>query len=154
MSFRTATQNTLLRRSAFSQALNSNPRLFSPFSSPSPLPLRQFHTTLPKMTVHNIATEAEFEETVKKYPVVLVDAFATWCGPCKAIAPTIAKFSNEEQFKDVHFVKIDVDELAELSQKLGITAMPTFVLYKNGEYSDKVVGAKREEIENLLLSTV
>jgi len=104
------------------------------------------------MTVHNIATKAEFTETVKKYPIVFVDAFAVWCGPCKAIAPLIAKMSEEEEYKDkVRFVKIDVDELPDVSQELGISAMPTFVVFKDGEISsDKVIGAKPQDIVNLL----
>ncbi|KAI0103688.1 thioredoxin-like protein [Nemania sp. FL0031] len=112
--------------------------------------LRQFHTTLPKMTVHNIATKAAFEEAVKTHKVVIVDAFATWCGPCKAIAPLVAKLSDQEQFKDFHFVKIDVDDLPELSQELGITAMPTFVAFKDGEPSGKVIGANPKAIEKLV----
>ncbi|KAI1809800.1 thioredoxin-like protein [Poronia punctata] len=144
MSFRAATQITS-RRSAFATFKHQ----LLPLSSS----LRQFHTTLPKMTVHNIATEAEFDETVKKYPVVLVDAFATWCGPCKAIAPLIVKMSEEERFKDVFFAKIDVDELPQLSQKLGITAMPTFVAFKDGKLvEEKVVGAKPNDIQALLAS--
>ncbi|KAI3323539.1 12 kDa excretory-secretory antigen [Xylariaceae sp. AK1471] len=108
------------------------------------------------MTVHNIATKAEFNEAVKKYPVVFVDAFATWCGPCKAVAPLVAKMSEEDQFKDkVHFVKIDVDELPDLSQELGITAMPTFVVFKDGEITgEKVLGAKPQEIRDLLVKHV
>ncbi|KAI0817367.1 thioredoxin-like protein [Xylaria sp. FL0064] len=113
-------------------------------------PLRQFHTTSPNMTVHNFATKAEFEQAIKKYPVVLLDAFATWCGPCKAIAPVIAKMSEEEQYKDVYFAKIDVDELPELSQELGITAMPTFLAFKDGEPAGKIMGANPAAIQKLV----
>ncbi|KAI1114418.1 thioredoxin-like protein [Nemania sp. NC0429] len=114
--------------------------------------LRQFHTTLPKMTVHNLLTKDAFQEAVKNNNVVIVDAFATWCGPCKAIAPVVAKLSDEERFKDVFFAKIDVDDLPELSQELGITAMPTFVAFKGGEPGGKVVGANPKAIENLVTS--
>ncbi|KAI1131310.1 thioredoxin-like protein [Nemania abortiva] len=138
MSFRVATQFAL-RRSAL-PALNIHYRRSA---------LRQFHTTLPKMVVHNIESKAAFEEAVKTHKVVIVDAFATWCGPCKAIAPLVAKLSNEDQFKDFYFVKIDVDDLPELSQELGITAMPTFVAFKDGEPSGKVVGANPGAIQKL-----
>ncbi|KAI1163705.1 thioredoxin-like protein [Nemania serpens] len=114
--------------------------------------LRQFHTTLPKMTVHNLLTKAAFEEAVKTHNIVVIDAFATWCGPCKAIAPVVVKLSDEERFKDVFFAKIDVDDLPELSQELGITAMPTFVAFKNGEPGGKVVGANPKGIETLVTS--
>ncbi|KAJ8115553.1 hypothetical protein ONZ43_g4644 [Nemania bipapillata] len=103
------------------------------------------------MTVHTIETKAAFDEAVKNHSVVIVDAFATWCGPCKAIAPIVAKLSDEEQFKDVYFAKIDVDDLPELSQELGITAMPTFVAFKGGELSGKVVGANPGAIQKLVV---
>ncbi|KAI1190116.1 thioredoxin-like protein [Nemania serpens] len=144
MSFR-ATTRIPLRRSALS-VLNHNHyqhRLSS---------LRQLHTTQPKMTVHNLLTKPAFDEAVKNHNIVIVDAFATWCGPCKAIAPVIVKLSEEERFKDVFFAKIDVDDLPELSQELGVTAMPTFVAFKNGEPGGKVVGANPKAIENLVTS--
>ncbi|KAI0193147.1 thioredoxin-like protein [Astrocystis sublimbata] len=144
MSFRAAS-HLATRRAAFS-AFPSLPARTQPLS-----PLRQFHTTLPNMVVHNIETKAAFDEAVKKYPIVLVDAFATWCGPCKAIAPVLLKLSDSDKFKDtVYFVKIDVDHLPDLSQELGITAMPTFIAFKDGEPAGKVTGAKPQEVENLI----
>ncbi|KAI0482020.1 thioredoxin-like protein [Xylariaceae sp. FL0804] len=115
-------------------------------------PQRQFHTTRPNMTVHNLSTKAAFDEAVKSNKVVMLDCFATWCGPCKAIAPILAKHSNEEEFKDVFFAKIDVDELPELSQELGITAMPTFMIFKDGnaEPAEKLVGANPNALVSLL----
>ncbi|KAI0486115.1 thioredoxin-like protein [Xylaria cf. heliscus] len=141
MSFRAAI-HLASRRAASAAALPAlNPRIST---------LRRFHTTPPNMTVHNIETKAAFDEAVKQHSVVIVDAFATWCGPCKAIAPLIAKLSDEDKFKDVHFVKIDVDALPDLSQELGITAMPTFIAFKDGEPSGKVTGAIPQEIQNLI----
>ncbi|KAI1321910.1 thioredoxin-like protein [Xylariaceae sp. FL0255] len=114
---------------------------------------RNFSTSSPRMTVHNIETKAAFDEAVKNNKVVLLDCFATWCGPCKAIAPVLAKMSNEDQFKDVFFAKIDVDDLPELSQELGITAMPTFMVFKDGEATpaDKLVGAAPKALQDLLV---
>ncbi|KAK1776014.1 thioredoxin [Copromyces sp. CBS 386.78] len=103
---------------------------------------RFFTTSSPKMTVHNIATTEEFKEAIAQNQIVILDAFATWCGPCKAIAPQIAKWSEEPQFKDaVYFAKFDVDALPDLAQELGIRAMPTFVIFKDGEKADEFVGA-------------
>ncbi|KAJ2972772.1 hypothetical protein NUW58_g9116 [Xylaria curta] len=62
----------------------------------------------------------------------------------------VCSISNEETYKDFHFAKIDVDDLPELSQELGITAMPTFVAFKNGEPNGKVIGANPAEIKNLV----
>ncbi|KAI1393986.1 thioredoxin-domain-containing protein [Hypoxylon trugodes] len=114
--------------------------------------LRQFHTTSPNMTVHNYQTADAFKQAIKDNKVVLLDCFATWCGPCKAIAPILANHSNDEQFKDIHFAKIDVDDLPELSQELGITAMPTFLLFKDGniEPAEKLVGANPNALVTIL----
>ncbi|KAI0176119.1 thioredoxin-domain-containing protein [Hypoxylon sp. FL1284] len=113
---------------------------------------RHFHTTSPKMTVHNIATTEEFKTALKENKTVMLDCFATWCGPCKAIAPLLAKHSNEEKFKDIFFAKIDVDDLPELSQELGITAMPTFMIFKDGEMApaEKLVGANPNALVAML----
>ncbi|KAI1298930.1 thioredoxin-like protein [Xylaria venustula] len=97
-----------------------------------------------------VHSKAEFDEAVKKHPVLFLDAFAVWCGPCKAIAPILADWSNQERFKDVFFAKIDVDALPELSQELGITAMPTFIAFKDGEIAGKFVGARPDKIEELI----
>ncbi|KAK3983989.1 thioredoxin-like protein [Cladorrhinum sp. PSN332] len=118
---------------------------------PIPISTRLFTTTSPKMTVHIFETVDEFKQAVAKNDVVIIDAFATWCGPCKAIAPQIAKWAEDEAFKDkVYFGKFDVDHLPELAQELGIRAMPTFIFYKNGERVDEFLGANPPQILNLL----
>ncbi|KAF3065287.1 Thioredoxin [Daldinia childiae] len=117
---------------------------------------RQFNTTSPRMTVHNYQTADSFKEAVKNNKIVLLDCFATWCGPCKAIAPILVNHSNEEQFKDIHFAKIDVDDLPDLAQELGVTAMPTFLLFKDGEIepAEKLVGANPNALVSLLRKNI
>ncbi|ETS83579.1 hypothetical protein PFICI_05455 [Pestalotiopsis fici W106-1] len=102
------------------------------------------------MTVHNIETVDAWKQALKDNKVVMLDCFATWCGPCKAIAPILANHSNDEKYKDVFFAKIDVDDLPELSQELGIRAMPTFMLFKDGEKADELVGANPNALVTLL----
>ncbi|KAH8681078.1 thioredoxin-like protein [Xylariales sp. PMI_506] len=102
------------------------------------------------MTVHNIETVEDWKKALEANPVVLLDCFATWCGPCKAIAPLLVKHSNDEKFKDIFFAKIDVDELSDLSQELGIRAMPTFMLFKNGEKASELVGANPNALVSLI----
>ncbi|KAH0490956.1 hypothetical protein TgHK011_002402 [Trichoderma gracile] len=103
---------------------------------------RLFHASRPAFAVHHVKTAEEFKKVIKDQNTVIVDCFATWCGPCKAIAPILEKASEDAEFKDkVHFVKFDVDELPELSQELGIRAMPTFLFYKNGSKVDEMIGA-------------
>jgi thioredoxin 1 len=77
--------------------------------------------------------------------LVVLDCFATWCGPCKVIAPKVAKFS--EEYPQAKFFKVDVDEVSDVAQELGIRAMPTFLLFKNGEKVGEVVGANERALE-------
>jgi len=91
------------------------------------------------MGVHNLANKTEFDSALKDNKVVVLDAFATWCGPCKVIAPQVVKFSDE--FPGAHFVKLDVDEVPDVAQELGIRAMPTFLIFKDGEKVQEIVGA-------------
>ncbi|KAF7559651.1 hypothetical protein G7046_g4509 [Stylonectria norvegica] len=100
------------------------------------------------MGVHNVRTVAEFKEALDSHPKVLVDCFATWCGPCKAIAPKLVEWSDD--YTDVHFVKLDVDELSELSAELGVRAMPTFFYFEKGDKVEEVVGANPPALEKIL----
>ena len=100
--------------------------------------------------VNPIHSKTSFEQSVLQGSagrVVLLDCFATWCGPCKAIAPKISAMSQEEKYKEtVDFYKIDVDEVPDVAQELGIRAMPTFLIYKDGEKVEEVVGANERAI--------
>ncbi|KAI9736441.1 MAG: hypothetical protein M1818_006175 [Claussenomyces sp. TS43310] len=97
------------------------------------------------MGVHNVANKAEFDSALKDNSIVVLDAFATWCGPCKVIAPQVVKFS--EQFTDATFIKIDVDDVPDVAQELGIRAMPTFIVFKNGEKVQEIVGANPQGLK-------
>ncbi|KAJ4960725.1 hypothetical protein NE237_020635 [Protea cynaroides] len=81
--------------------------------------------------------------------LLVIDFSAAWCGPCKFIEPAIIEMANK--YTDVEFVKIDVDELADVAQEFGVQAMPTFILIKEGKEVDKVVGAKKDELEKKIL---
>ncbi|KAL4935238.1 hypothetical protein BDV06DRAFT_217575 [Aspergillus oleicola] len=93
-----------------------------------------------------------FKALVSSGPVV-VDFFATWCGPCKAIAPVVGKLS--ETYTDVRFIQVDVDKARSIAQEHQIRAMPTFVLYKDGKLLDKrVVGGNMKELEEAIKSII
>lgn len=77
---------------------------------------------------------------------------ATWCGPCKVIAPQIVKMSDA--FPSVRFYKLDVDEVPDVAQELGVRAMPTFIVFKNGEKVKEVVGANQKALQTLVESQV
>ena len=78
-----------------------------------------------------VSTKAEFDAILAEDSnrLVVVDFTATWCGPCQRIAPAYAKLA--EEFTDVVFIKVDVDENEETAAACGIEAMPTFQFYKN-----------------------
>ena len=84
-------------------------------------------------------SEVDFNEVVLNYEgVVLVDFWATWCGPCKMIAPVIEEVSKE--VSNARFVKIDVDENENLANKYQISSIPTLMIFKNGTPVDTLVG--------------
>ncbi|EQK43465.1 MULTISPECIES: thioredoxin [Paraclostridium] len=75
--------------------------------------------------------------------VVVVDFFATWCGPCKMLAPVFESVS--EELNNAKFVKVDIDESLELAQKFGISTVPTMMIFKDGKVVDKLVGFMPKE---------
>lgn len=89
------------------------------------------------MVMHVSASDFE-EEVLKEKGVVVVDFWATWCGPCKMQSPVIEELS--EEMSDVEFFKVDVDENKETAQEFGIMSIPTLLIKKDGEVVDKLVG--------------
>ena len=75
--------------------------------------------------------------------VVVVDFFATWCGPCKMLAPVFESVS--EEVSNAKFVKVDIVESLELAQKFGISTVPTMMIFKDGKVVDKLVGFMPKE---------
>lgn len=82
-------------------------------------------------------------EVLKNKGIVLVDFFATWCGPCKMTGPIIDQLA--EEVKDVKFAKVDVDQNQELSSQYQIFSIPTFLIFKGGEVVGQFVGAQSKE---------
>ena len=89
------------------------------------------------MLIH-VQTAAEFDEIIASHPRVLVDFFATWCGPCKMISPLLEDLAKEDEGLVV--AKIDVDELGALAQRFSVFSIPTLLFFENGEQKKKQVG--------------
>ena len=99
--------------------------------------------------ITNITKENFEAEVLKSEKPVLVDFWATWCGPCKMIGPVIEEIANEHP--EIKVCKINVDEEGELSIKHGVMSIPTLMIFKNGEIAQTAIGYRpKEGIEELL----
>ena len=80
--------------------------------------------------------------------LVIIDFSATWCGPCKMIAPIYSKLSD--MYPNALFLKVDVDENPQAAAKYQVSAMPTFLFIKGGDVVDKIQGANQDALESML----
>jgi thioredoxin len=102
-----------------------------------------------------ILQDATFDKEVLKSDIpVLVDFWAVWCGPCKAIAPTVEELARQYKGK-VKVAKMDVDEHQQVPQQYGIRSIPTLLLFKGGRVVDTIVGAvPRSKLEESLKKAI
>ncbi|MEL6291999.1 MAG: thioredoxin [Pseudomonadota bacterium] len=89
---------------------------------------------------HSVSDATFEEEVLKSDTPVLVDFFAEWCGPCKAMAPALEEVAKEMEGQ-VKITKIDVDDNPDITNKYAIQAMPTLILFKGGEIAARHTGA-------------
>ena len=105
-------------------------------------------------TIHEPSTLPQVESLVQQaamnHQLVVIDFSATWCGPCKAIAPLFQELSQAYNNNKVVFVKIDVDDNPETAAKYNVSAMPTFVFLKQGQVVDRLMGANPERLQELI----
>lgn len=97
-----------------------------------------------------ITTENFEKEVLNSEVPVLVDFFATWCGPCKMMSPVVEEIAKEMEGK-AKVYKVDTDEERDLAIKYGIMSIPTFIVFKNGKVAGTAVGMRdKEELIGLI----
>ena len=91
-----------------------------------------------------VVNEKEFNDIIKSKKVVLVDFFATWCGPCRMLAPILEEVS-EEANGEYEIIKVDVDESYDLAKKFGIMSVPTMIIFQDGVEAEKIIGLRSKD---------
>ncbi len=103
----------------------------------------------------HLTSETQFYTLIKDNNLVVLDFFATWCGPCKVLTPQLESLSKV--YPNVVFLKVDVDEFEDIASQHQISAMPTIMFYKNGQLlkNDTVVGGgKITQIEYVIKTNI
>ena len=91
----------------------------------------------------HIQNKDEFDSAIKE-GLVLVDFFATWCGPCKMLTPVIEEMDEKGEFGDIKILKVDVDECGDIARDYRIQAVPTLMLFRGGKVVNTAMGYKNE----------
>ncbi|KAF3333042.1 hypothetical protein FCM35_KLT02619 [Carex littledalei] len=89
--------------------------------------------------------DAQINEAKEADKIVVIDFTATWCGPCRFISPIFVELSKK--FSNLVFLKVDVDDQADVAKQYSVEAMPTFLFLKNGDEVGKIVGADKKALE-------
>ena len=95
------------------------------------------------MAIHYINKNNFEQEVMNSKETVLVDFFATWCGPCKMLSPTLEQIAQEHP--EIKICKIDVDQEPELAARYGVMSIPTLMVVKNGCITEQALGAQPKQ---------
>jgi thioredoxin 1 len=96
--------------------------------------------TMSSITEPIVLTDSNFASEVTKYPIMLVDFWAPWCGPCRMVSPIIEQLSREYSGR-VAFGKVNVDENQRMAASFGIQSIPTLMIFKGSKAVDVIIGA-------------
>jgi len=100
--------------------------------------------------IREITTEEDLQGVIKASPLVAIDFYASWCGPCQMIAPVFKRLS--EEFPNIAFIKADSDKAGPLAHKFGVSSIPHFVFLKDGKEVSNLIGANKNELKAKLES--
>jgi len=96
--------------------------------------------------MEQVFTEANFdEEVLKSNTSVFVDFWAAWCGPCQMMGPIVDEMAKKYEGKNIKIGKCNVDENGDIAAKYNVMSIPSFMIFKNGEVVDQIVGGVQKE---------
>ncbi|TVY74941.1 Thioredoxin [Fusarium oxysporum f. sp. cubense] len=106
------------------------------------------------MPVTEIKSQDDYEKLLKKYKVVIINANASWAGPCKAMSPIYDRLSNQIPYNPEYFAlaKLDIDEVYDLAEKLGVHGVPFFMAYEDGKRKDNILMPSPSTLQKFLIS--
>ncbi len=111
---------------------------------------KQLEDLLKQQNINNILNETpvmeltsqNFNQEISNNDLILVDFWAEWCGPCKSMHPIFTRMAKK--YKQVRFARVNVDNAQDIAMKYGVQSIPTFIMFKNGEIANQMVGAVGE----------
>ena len=111
---------------------------------------KQLEDLLKQQNINNILNESpvmeltsqNFNQEISNNDLLLVDFWAEWCGPCKSMHPIFTRMAKK--YKQVRFARVNVDNAQDIAMKYGVQSIPTFIMFKNGEIANQMVGAVGE----------
>ena len=111
---------------------------------------KQLEDVLKQQNINNILNETpvmeltsqNFNQEISNNDLLLVDFWAEWCGPCKSMHPIFTRMAKK--YKQVRFARVNVDNAQDIAMKYGVQSIPTFIMFKNGEIVNQMVGAVGE----------
>ncbi|MEC9033411.1 MAG: thioredoxin [Thermoproteota archaeon] len=111
---------------------------------------KQLEDLLKQQNINNIVNETpvmeltsqNFNQEIANNDLLLVDFWAEWCGPCKSMHPIFTRMAKK--YKQVRFARVNVDNAQDIAMRYGVQSIPTFIMFKNGEIANQMVGAVGE----------